>query len=283
MVIIDPKDFERIMEILQKNEKYIWWWLGVWFKDFWRNMIKNKSYWFVHPVAEEMQSINFIAHFGEEIHGYNSDASWYTDSLCDKFKEIGSDIQNKNIVLLWAWWTARWIALELTNRWINNITILNRTLEKAEYIANHLNNIKKNIAKAGKEDDIYNIKNEKIDAIINISTKGADGDFEKYSGLLSTEWWIKRNIEETKNILQELKEYNPELIISDINLTKNKTTPLLEIAKSLELSTLDGQFMVIYQWIQAIWTVFGDKIIKQWWNKEEIKQFLINLIFKEKN
>jgi hypothetical protein len=23
MVIIDPKDFERIMEILQKNEKYI--------------------------------------------------------------------------------------------------------------------------------------------------------------------------------------------------------------------------------------------------------------------
>jgi hypothetical protein len=40
--------------------------------------------------------------------------------------------------------------------------------------------------------------------------------------------------------------------------------------------------MVVYQWVDAIWTVFGDKIIEKWWSKEEVKQLLIDLIIKEK-
>ena len=282
MVIIQPENFEKIIEILQKNKKYIGGWLGVWFKDFGRNIIKNKDYWFIHPIANEMQSINFIAHFWEEIHGYNSDATWYADSLCDKFKELWSDIQGKNIIILWAWWTARWIALELVNRWIGNIHILNRTLEKAQHITNNLNTIKPGIAIAGDENMIFNLKDTKIDAIINLSTKGADGSFEKYSGLISTEWGVEKNIQDTKAILQIIQKNNPNIIISDINLTKNKTTPLLEEAKALNLSTLDGQLMVVYQWVQAIRTVFGDKIIEAWGNKTEVQEELIKVIFGKK-
>ncbi len=282
MVIIQPENFEHIIEILKKNKKYIWWWLGVWFKDFGRNTIKEKTYGFIHPVADEMQSINFIAHFWEEIHGYNSDASWYVDSLCDKFKEIGTDIQNKTIILLWAWWTARWIALELVNRGIKNIFILNRTKEKAEHIAKNLNQIKKDVATAWTEEMIYDIQNQKIDAIINLSTKWADGDFEKYSGLVSTEGWIEKNIQETENIIATIQRQNQKIIISDINLTKNKTTPLLEIAKQNNLPTLDGQLMVVYQWVQAIWTIFGDKIIEAWGTKEEVQNELLKLIYKIK-
>lgn len=281
MVVIQAEDFEKTLKILEKNKKYIGGWLGVGLKDYWWNIIKKKENGFINPVADQMESINFIAHFWEEIHWYNSDASWYTDSLCDKFKEKWSDIQNKNIVILWAGGTARGIALELANRWVNNIIILNRTVEKAEYIAKHLNNIKDWIAKAWTEDDIYTIQDQKIDAIINLSTKWADGAFEEYSWLISTKWGVKNNREETKKILQHLKKKNPDIIISDINLTKNKTTPLLETANSLDITTLDGKLMVIYQWTQAIRTVFGDKIIEAWGNKAEVQKKLIELIFKE--
>jgi len=37
--------------------------------------LRNKENYFVDPVADAMQSTNFVAHFGDEIHGYNSDAA----------------------------------------------------------------------------------------------------------------------------------------------------------------------------------------------------------------
>jgi len=278
MVIIQPEHFTEILDILQKNIKYIWWWLGVWFKDIWRKTIKEKKYWFINPIAEEMQSINFIAHFWDEIHGYNSDATWYVDSLCDKFKEIWSDIQRKNIILLWAGGTARGIALELMNRWAWKIIILNRTIEKAEHIAKNLNKIKYDAAIAWDEQMIFTLDNKKIDAIINLSTKWADGDLVMYSWLTSTEGGIKKNLDDTKIILERFKSINKNIIISDINLTKTQTTPLIEIAKEEGLFTLDGKLMVIYQWIQAIWTIFWDKIIQTGGTKEEIQEELLKIV-----
>ncbi len=277
-VVADPKDFESTLDILQKSNKYIWWWLGVWFKDTWRKIVKEKEYWFINAVADEMQSINFIAHFGEEIHGSNSDASWYADSLCDKFREIWEDIVGKDIIILWAGGTARWIALELTNRWAHTITILNRTIEKAQHITDKLNHIKPNIAIAGDENMIFSLQDKKIDAIINLSTKWADGDFALYSWLVSTQWWIEENLNKTKEVLKNLKKHNPQIIISDINLTKTQTTPLLESAKEEWLSILDGKLMVIYQGVQAIWTVFGDKIIQAGGTKQELKEELLKII-----
>ena len=70
--------------------------------------------------------------------------------------------------------------------------------------------------------------------------------------------------------------------MSDINLTKTGTTPLLDIARQVWLPTLDGKGMVVYQWVDAIRTVFGDQIIKKWWSKEEVREKLIKKILKEK-
>lgn len=278
MVIIKPEDFEKCLDILQKNNKYIGWWLWVWFKDLWWKLLSQKEYWFVNPVADEMQSTNFIAHFWDEVHGYNSDASWYTDSLCDKFKEIWEYIGGKDIIILWAWWTARWIALELVNRWVNSITILNRTREKAEYIANRLNTVRANVAFSGDEKMIFALASKKIDAIINLSTKWADGEFGSYSWLTPTEWGVEKNLDDSRNLLEELRKNNPKIIISDINLTQSKTTPLLEEARELWLSSLDGKLMVVYQWTQAIWTVFWDKIIKAGWTNEQVQEELLKII-----
>jgi hypothetical protein len=40
--------------------------------------------------------------------------------------------------------------------------------------------------------------------------------------------------------------------------------------------------MVVYQWVQAIRTVFGDKIIEAWGNKTEVQEELIKVIFGKK-
>jgi shikimate 5-dehydrogenase len=51
----------------------------------------------------------------------------------------------------------------------------------------------------------------------------------------------------TNELLDKFSSLNSKLIVSDINLTKTGTTPLLDIASEKNLETLDGKFMVVYQ------------------------------------
>ena len=279
MAIAKPDDLEYILNIFNITKWYIWWWFGVWFKDVWWKILKENKNFFVNPVADIMQSVNFISHFWNELHWYNSDAVWYCQSLTDKFVEIWDTIKNKNILLIWAWWTARWIALELVNRWINKLIISNRTVAKAEEIADKLNKIRPWVCEVLNEDIPLDLD---LDAIVNVSIKWADWKFEKFSALAPTSVNIEDNISLSQNILEVYKKKNKQIIISDINLTKSWTTPLLSMAHKLWLQTLDGKLMVVYQWVEAIWTVFWDKIIKQWWTKEEIRQKLLKFIINDK-
>ena len=281
MVVIKTENLEKIFEVLRLNDKYIWWWLGVGFKDFGWEFLRKKENYFVDPVADAMQSTNFVAHFGDEIHGYNSDAAGYCESLSDKFKEIWEDMTDKTIIMLGAWWTARGIALELVHREIKKLIIINRTLSKAQAIADNLNKITPNVAIAADEQYIFSLQ-EHIDAIINLTTKWADGDLEKFSGLTPSWESVEDNLHMSKQLLTNFGEENSKLIVSDINLTKTGTTPLLDIARQVRLPTLDGKGMVVYQWVDAIRTVFGDQIIKKWWSKEEVREKLIKKILKEK-
>lgn len=279
MVIIKPEDFEKCLQVLQKNNKYIWGGLWVWFKDLWWKILWQTKWGFINPVANEMQSTNFLAHFWDELHWYNSDASWYVDSLCDKFTELWTSIVWKDIVLLWAWGTARWISLELVNRGVKSIKILNRTKEKAQYISDRLNKIRENVSVAWDENMIFEITSN-IDAIINLSTKGADWEFELYSWLVSSSWGVERNINDSKDLLMKLIFKNSSLIVSDINLTKSWETPLLKIARDLGINSLDWKLMVVYQGVQAMWTVFWDQIIRAWGTKQDLQDELLKLITK---
>ncbi|MDD5213811.1 MAG: hypothetical protein PHG82_05285 [Candidatus Gracilibacteria bacterium] len=277
MVIIKRENLAEILKVLKLNNKYIGGGFGVGFKDTGWDLLNREEGYFVNPIADEMQSTNFVAHFGDEIHGYNSDATGYSESLTDKFKEIGEDITDKTILLLGAGGTARGIALELVNRGIKKLIILNRTVSKASDIADKLNVIKPGICEVGDENSVSSI-DYKLDAIINLSTKGADGDFEKLSGLAPASLGEEGNIFMTNNLLDKFSSLNSKLIVSDINLTKTGTTPLLDIASEKNLETLDGKFMVVYQGTEAIWTVFGDKIIAKGGTKEDVKKKLLKFI-----
>jgi shikimate 5-dehydrogenase len=60
--------------------------------------------------------------------------------------------------------------LELVHRGIKKLIIINRTLAKAQFIADNLNQIKPDVAVAEDEQFIFDLK-EHIDAIINLTTK----------------------------------------------------------------------------------------------------------------
>lgn len=278
MVVIKAENLVKIFDILRSTDKYIWWGLGVGFKDTWRALLRSDANkYYVDPVADAMQSTNFIAHFGDKLYGYNSDAPWYCESLTDKFASIGKNLTGSTIVMLWAWGTARGIALELVHRLVKKLIIINRTLSKAQSIADHLTTIAPNVAIAAEEQAVFDL-NEPIDAIINLSTKGADGELAQFSGLAPANVSVEENLLATRQLLQKFVAQNPQLIVSDINLTKSETTPLLDIAQELWLPTLDGKGMVVYQWVDAIWTVFGKQIIQKWWTKEDIRKKLIEKI-----
>ncbi|MFZ2151242.1 MAG: hypothetical protein WAZ12_02655 [Candidatus Absconditicoccaceae bacterium] len=282
MVVAKAENLAKILEVLRIDNKYIGGGLGVGFKDFgWELFNSDPKKYFVDPVADAMHSTNFIGHFGNEIHGYNSDAAGYCESLEDKFKEIGENLTDKTIVMLGAGGTARGIALELVHRGIKKLIIINRTLAKAQFISDSLNLIKKDVSVAADEQFIFDLK-EHIDAIVNLTTKGADGDLEKFSGLTPSGGSVEDNIAASTKLLEDFSKDNSNLIVSDINLTKTGTTPLLDIAKQIGLPTLDGKGMVVYQGVDAIWTVFGDKIIKKGGTKEEVRQKLIDKILKTK-
>ncbi|MCX6825348.1 MAG: saccharopine dehydrogenase NADP-binding domain-containing protein [candidate division SR1 bacterium] len=279
MVVAKAENLAKIFDVLRLNKDYLGGGLGIGFKDTGYGLLhSDENKYFVDPVADAMQSTNFVAHFGNEIHGYNSDAAGYCESLTDKFKEIGKDMLEKNIIMLGAGGTARGIALELVHRGIKKLIIVNRTLEKAQAIADKLNIIKPDVAVAMNEESIFSFK-EHIDAIINLSTKGADGNLEKFSGLTPASS-LEENLASSKQLLQSFAKENPKLIVSDINLTKTLTTPLLDIAKEIGLPVLDGRGMVVYQGVDAIWTVFGDKITAKGGTKDEVRQKLIKEILK---
>jgi hypothetical protein len=53
------------------------------------------------------------------------------------------------------------------------LIIINRTVAKAQFIADNINLIKPGIAVAKDEQSVFSLQ-EHIDAIINLTTKGAD-------------------------------------------------------------------------------------------------------------
>ncbi|MEI6673357.1 MAG: hypothetical protein WCL02_08930 [bacterium] len=60
--------------------------------------------------------------------------------------------------------------MELVHRGIRKLIIINRTLAKAQFIADNLNIIKPGVAIAMDEPSIFDLQ-EYIDAIINLTTK----------------------------------------------------------------------------------------------------------------
>jgi len=160
--------------------------------------------------AKKTQSVNTIYLEENKTVGHNTDIEGFMQSIkCAKY-----DVKGKNILVLGAGGVAPSIILALETMQANNITISNRTREKAENLKEKFNNIK--IASWGDIPD--------FDMIINATSIG-----------LNKEESINLNFSKMKNKFFYDVIYNP------------RETDFLKNGKKFGNKTLNGKMMFIYQ------------------------------------
>ncbi len=191
---------------------------------------------YLDEVSEEallIGAVNTVKNIDGRLYGYNTDGYGFIKSL-----EIeGVSVKEKNIVVLGAGGAAQGICIKMALEGAKSITILNRTVEKAEKICNIINDNIKEIARSDKFND-ESLKQYMINADILIHT---------------TPVGMYPHNEECP--VSDLSFLDKRVVVCDLIYNPTKTT-FLEKAEEMGCKTINGWGMLIYQAVRAfeIWT-----------------------------
>lgn len=99
----------------------------------------------IDPLAESIGAVNTLVRVENGYKGYNTDMPGLFRAMCDD----GVKVEEEKVLILGAGGVARAVAMLLAQNNAEEIIILNRTLEKAEAIANEINELMgKSVARA---------------------------------------------------------------------------------------------------------------------------------------
>ena len=163
------------------------------------------------PLAKKAQSVNTIFKSNNRIMGDNTDIGGFESSL----KHINYNVKNKKIFILGAGGVVTSIILALTNLGASQISLSNRTIEKAEIIKKNFPSLK--IVEWGKYND--------FDIIINATSVG---------------------LKKEDQIKLDLSKIEPNKLFYDVIYNPSKTNFLLQ-GEKLGHKTENGKMMFIYQ------------------------------------
>jgi shikimate dehydrogenase len=190
--------------------------------------LKEKALEIVNPSesAKQIGAVNTVD-FKNGLLGYNTDGIGAKKALVDK----GINIKRKRILILGAGGAARAVAFELAKDGAN-ISIANRTYDRAELLAREVGKIGK--ASASGLDDLKTMINH-CEILINTT---AVGMFPRISETIVTSDMMHSN-----------------LVVFDI-VYNPVNTLLLEEARKAGAKTIDGVMMLVHQGAAAfeIWT-----------------------------
>ena len=271
MVVGDPSQSPHILDILRADDKFRGGGAGVGFKDEAVKYVDS-----LDPLAEAIGSINFILKNEKgELVGYNTDGLGYAMSLQQRFEKRGESVDGKKIVMLGAGGTGNAIAFALVQSGAK-LTILNRTVEKAQALADRINtyfnlNGTSQVTVGG--EDLVASEVTNADAIINVSTKGSSGSMEHFAAFAPVTGPADDDsvIAQLKASVEILKQAPKEAIISDIVIVGGQT-PTLAMASELGFEVLDGIPMVVNQGVEAFWLLYGKDMEKKGITKEQVSQ-----------
>ncbi|MBR5152009.1 MAG: shikimate dehydrogenase [Clostridia bacterium] len=175
--------------------------------------------------AKRFGAVNTVLVKEGKLYGFNTDAEGYIQAVSD----AGCQVKDSNVLILGAGGVVRTLALALKDAGAKKIRILNRTLEKAEEIAEPLSGI----GSAGtlKQKELCESCQD-CQILVQATPLGMHGVKEDFSDLTFLEC-LPKNAMVTDLI------YNPP------------KTALLAKAEELGLSTLNGMGMLIYQALLA--------------------------------
>lgn len=135
--------------------------------------------------AELFGAVNTVSIKNGELYGYNTDARGFVLSL----EQNGVDISGKSIVILGAGGVVSTLALKLSDMGAGEITLLNRTPEKAEAVCEKIRGLQKSGAAKGGTGLLWGETGEaakyapKCDVLINATPLGMSGVGADYEDL----------------------------------------------------------------------------------------------------
>ena len=185
------------------------------------------------PEAKLIAAVNTIRIEKNKLHGYNTDGAGYLESLR---REKKWKARGKNIVLLGAGGAARGILVALALAGAKQITIANRSSEKAKILAQEFRKKFKKVRfeTCGLSPENLTLPFSKADLLVNTTSAGMKGvPFPQLP----------------------LKFIPKKALVSDI-VYRPLLTPLLKEAKKHRLKTHGGLGMLLHQGALAfeIWT-----------------------------
>ncbi|MGB9714204.1 MAG: shikimate dehydrogenase [Candidatus Bathyarchaeales archaeon] len=172
--------------------------------------------------AEKIGAVNTVLNDDGTLIGYNTDGLGALEAL----KANGQNPAGKNILVLGAGGAARAIAFALCKD-AKNMTVLNRTLEKARILAEELSRIfDKKVKFGGLNEETLRNEMEEADILANATAVGM--------------------APKTNETPVNMKLLHPNLTVFDLVYNPPETR-LLKEAKAVGAKTIDGICMLVHQ------------------------------------
>lgn len=185
----------------------------------------------VSPQAQKYGSVNTVVNNNGHLVGYNTDADGFYLSL----QRAGITAEGKNILIIGAGGATKPLAVLLSEKEASSITILNRTAEKAQALADYVKSIN------GFEIDTE-MKLSEYDIVINTTSAGMAPQLDKYPTDMDRLGFIN----EKTSVVDMI--YNPA------------ETLFLKFARERGAKTLNGSGMLVGQGIVAYELFTGTKL-----------------------
>jgi shikimate dehydrogenase len=268
MAVADPKDAKLLLKSMRDDARYVGGGAGIGFKEAVMPFLDA-----ITPLAKAIGAVNIIKKDNGILVGDNTDGEGYVRSLEDLLAESGRSLDGTSVLILGAGGSARGIGFALAKR-NARLTILNRTAEKAEELAESINDYSNApIASGGGREIISSVL--PLQEVIVSVIDDAKSPLDAYSTLGSMTLPITtESIEENRASTEALlKSAKPSLIISDIRI-RNQKVPMLAQAETLGFTTLDGIGMVINQGAAAFWWLYGEALSKEGVDVKDVEKVM---------
>ncbi|OUT67201.1 MAG: shikimate dehydrogenase [Planctomycetaceae bacterium TMED10] len=182
--------------------------------------------------AALMGAVNCVVRRGVQWIGENTDGKGFVESLCRRFDPVG-----KNVVLFGAGGAARAISVELCLAGIAGITIVNRTAERGQSLAELLSTkVTDSVQRAldiqfALWDGVYEVPSD-ADLVINATSIGLYPD--------------------TKDTLPIVNDsIQPQMFVADV-IPNPPETHFIQMAKARGCEVIDGLEMLVAQGVIGI-------------------------------
>ncbi len=182
----------------------------------------------ISPEAQIIGAVNTVSlDKNRHLTGYNTDGIGFLRSL----NALNCKVLKQKVLILGAGGSTRAIAYTLAKSMVSQITIVNRTVQKAENLAEEFAPLFPEVFFEGKK--IEDLQGQSFDLVVNTTTVGMDG----------------------QSSILDLKQLSQVGSVVDIIYTPAKT-PLMKQAERLKIPTINGIGMLLHQGAKSfeIWT-----------------------------